>query len=127
MWRLLTDAAGIEVHLTKQSFWETFPTWPVAVVTLAVCGFASVYFLGAKGFCTYAWVARGGAPGPRAARIGRRQSAAAQAMSLRRKASQAAIWESSMYSSGRWAWSMEPGPQTTAEKPASWNSPPSVP
>ena len=34
-------------------FWETFPTWPVAVLTLVVCGFAVVYFLGAKGFCTY--------------------------------------------------------------------------
>ena len=28
------------------------------------------------------------------------------------------IWEMSTYSSGWWAWSMEPGPQMTVEKPA---------
>ncbi len=42
------------VALTKSDFWETFPPWPVALVTFAVCGFVIVYFLGAKGFCTYA-------------------------------------------------------------------------
>lgn len=41
------------VHLTTTSFWATFPSWPVALLTLAFCGFAVVYFLGAKGFCTY--------------------------------------------------------------------------
>lgn len=39
--------------LTKVDFWATFPPWPVALATFAVCGFAIVYFLGAKGFCTY--------------------------------------------------------------------------
>lgn len=39
--------------LTRGEFWATFPPWPVALVTFAVCGFVVVYFLGAKGFCTY--------------------------------------------------------------------------
>lgn len=34
-------------------FWATFPPWYVAIPFLLVCGFACVYFLGAKGFCTY--------------------------------------------------------------------------
>jgi len=41
-------------HVTKAEFWETFPGPVIAVLTLAVCGFAIVYFLGNKGFCTYA-------------------------------------------------------------------------
>lgn len=40
--------------LTREDFWATFPPWPVALATFAVCGFVTVYFLGAKGFCTYA-------------------------------------------------------------------------
>jgi tetratricopeptide (TPR) repeat protein/NAD-dependent dihydropyrimidine dehydrogenase PreA subunit len=40
-------------QLTKGDFWATFPPWPVALATFAVCGFVIVYFLGAKGFCTY--------------------------------------------------------------------------
>jgi polyferredoxin len=43
----------LQMGLTKQKFWETFPPWYVAVPFLAVCGFAAVYFLGAKGYCTY--------------------------------------------------------------------------
>lgn len=35
-------------------FWATFPAWYIAVPFLLVCGFVTVYFLGAKGFCTYA-------------------------------------------------------------------------
>lgn len=51
----LGDELGpVEVALTKSDFWSTFPPWPVALATFAVCGFAIVYFLGAKGFCTYA-------------------------------------------------------------------------
>lgn len=42
------------VELTTDAFWETFPPWPVALLTIAVCGFWIIYFLGAKGFCTYA-------------------------------------------------------------------------
>ena len=41
-------------ELTTAAFWDTFPGWIVGILTLLVCGFATVYFLGAKGFCTYA-------------------------------------------------------------------------
>ncbi len=41
-------------HLVTSTFWETFPSVSVAVPFLFVCGFMTVYFLGSKGFCTYA-------------------------------------------------------------------------
>ena len=41
-------------HLLTEDFWATFPGLWVALLTLVVCGFAVVYFLGSKGFCTYA-------------------------------------------------------------------------
>ena len=41
-------------HLVTSSFWETFPSVAVAIPFLFVCGFMTVYFLGSKGFCTYA-------------------------------------------------------------------------
>ncbi|HXD31110.1 MAG TPA: 4Fe-4S binding protein [Pyrinomonadaceae bacterium] len=41
-------------HLVTSNFWETFPTLAVAVPFLFICGFVTVYFLGSKGFCTYA-------------------------------------------------------------------------
>jgi tetratricopeptide (TPR) repeat protein/ferredoxin len=41
-------------HLVTTDFWATFPTLAVAVPFLFVCGFMTVYFLGSKGFCTYA-------------------------------------------------------------------------
>lgn len=41
-------------HLVTSNFWETFPSVWVAVPFLFVCGFMTVYFLGQKGFCTYA-------------------------------------------------------------------------
>lgn len=49
------DAAfpGFSNHLTTTEFWRTFPRLAVAVPFLLVCGFAAVYFLGSKGFCTY--------------------------------------------------------------------------
>lgn len=37
----------------KKDFWATFPPWYIAIPFLGVCGFAAVYFLGSKGFCTY--------------------------------------------------------------------------
>ncbi|MFI4898328.1 MAG: 4Fe-4S binding protein, partial [Phycisphaerales bacterium JB059] len=40
--------------LIVEDFWETFPAWYVAIPFLLIIGFATVYFLGAKGFCTYA-------------------------------------------------------------------------
>src|SRR6266850_1484789 len=41
-------------HLVTSNFWETFPSVAVAIPFLFVCGFMTVYFLGSKGFCTYA-------------------------------------------------------------------------
>jgi tetratricopeptide (TPR) repeat protein/ferredoxin len=41
-------------HLVTTNFWETFPSFAVAVPFLFICGFMTVYFLGQKGFCTYA-------------------------------------------------------------------------
>jgi tetratricopeptide (TPR) repeat protein/ferredoxin len=41
-------------HLVTSNFWETFPSVPVAIPFLFICGFMTVYFLGQKGFCTYA-------------------------------------------------------------------------
>ncbi len=39
--------------LMTSEFWETFPGPVFAVLTIVVCGLAAVYFLGAKGFCSY--------------------------------------------------------------------------
>ncbi|HMN95037.1 MAG TPA: tetratricopeptide repeat protein [Phycisphaerales bacterium] len=44
---------GWSLHLTTENFWATFPGPWVAVPFLFVCGFATVYFLGSKGYCTY--------------------------------------------------------------------------
>jgi len=41
-------------HLVTTNFWLTFPTVAVAIPFLFICGFVTVYFLGQKGFCTYA-------------------------------------------------------------------------
>ena len=41
-------------HLMTTDFWATFPPLAVAVPFLFICGFMTVYFLGSKGFCTYA-------------------------------------------------------------------------
>ena len=41
-------------HLVTTNFWDTFPTVSVAIPFLFICGFMTVYFLGQKGFCTYA-------------------------------------------------------------------------
>lgn len=40
-------------HLMKAEYWETFPGPVMAIITFVVCGFVAVYFLGAKGYCTY--------------------------------------------------------------------------
>jgi len=45
---------GVTSSFTTTDFWATFPGLVVALLTFGVCGFAIVYFLGAKGFCTYA-------------------------------------------------------------------------
>jgi tetratricopeptide (TPR) repeat protein/ferredoxin len=41
-------------HFSTYDFWDRFPGWFVGGLTIFVCGFAIVYFLGNKGFCTYA-------------------------------------------------------------------------
>ena len=41
-------------HLITTEFWVTFPPVWIAIPFLFVCGFMTVYFLGQKGFCTYA-------------------------------------------------------------------------
>lgn len=49
----VSQLAGFSNHLIVEDFWRTFPPWYVAIPFLFVCGFAMVYFLGSKGFCTY--------------------------------------------------------------------------
>jgi len=41
-------------HVVRSGFWDTFPGYGVAALTVLVCGVAIIYFLGPKGFCTYA-------------------------------------------------------------------------
>lgn len=41
-------------HIVTTDFWATFPPVMVAIPFLFICGFMTVYFLGSKGFCTYA-------------------------------------------------------------------------
>ncbi|QQS40429.1 MAG: tetratricopeptide repeat protein [Acidobacteriota bacterium] len=45
---------GFTNHLITTDFWATFPPVAVAIPFLFICGFLTVYFLGQKGFCTYA-------------------------------------------------------------------------
>lgn len=44
---------GFTNHLMTDDFWGKFPPWYVGVPFIAICGLATVYFLGAKGFCSY--------------------------------------------------------------------------
>ena len=44
---------GFSNHLMTTGFWDTFPGPVFAVLTILTCGFAAVYLLGAKGFCSY--------------------------------------------------------------------------
>lgn len=55
-WRLWSGEpfGRVETEWTTPHFWATFPGWVIGGLTFLVCGFAAVYFLGAKGFCTYA-------------------------------------------------------------------------
>jgi len=47
------DPHGLTAGFVVPDFWATFPAWYVAIPFLLICGFATVYFLGSKGFCTY--------------------------------------------------------------------------
>ncbi len=40
--------------LTTKEFWSTMPGIAMSIPFLLVCGFATVWFLGQKGYCTYA-------------------------------------------------------------------------
>ena len=59
-WRFLTSAEPgplippLSNHLMTDDFWGTFPSVAVALPFLFICGFLTVWFLGQKGFCTYA-------------------------------------------------------------------------
>ena len=44
---------GFDDHFIVEDFWATFAPWQIAVPFLLVCGFMTVYFLGAKAFCSY--------------------------------------------------------------------------
>lgn len=44
---------GFRTEFIVEDFWATFPGLMIAIPFLLIIGFASVYFLGAKGFCTY--------------------------------------------------------------------------
>jgi len=44
---------GFKPHFYTEDFWATFASWPVAIPFLLVCGFATVYFMGAKAYCSY--------------------------------------------------------------------------
>lgn len=53
-WFVGTPRPKLSNHLLTSDFWATFPGPVVAILTFAVAGMGIVYFLGAKGFCTYA-------------------------------------------------------------------------
>src|SRR5580765_1454359 len=44
---------GWSNRLVTDDLWATFPGPLFGALTFATCGFAAVYFLGAKGYCTY--------------------------------------------------------------------------
>ncbi len=52
-WEPTSAFPGLSNHFVTDNFWATFPGPVFAILTFAICGFAAVYFLGAKGFCTY--------------------------------------------------------------------------
>ena len=50
---LRTDAGGWASFMTTD-FWRNLPGPGITILTFVVCGFAVVYFLGSRAFCTYA-------------------------------------------------------------------------
>ncbi len=52
-WVAGRPAPDLELHLTTNDFWATFPGPVISVLTFLVCGGLVVWWLGAKGFCTY--------------------------------------------------------------------------
>lgn len=52
----LLEGAGFAptgTSLSTEEFWRTFPSWPLAILSVLVCGVVIIWLLGAKGFCTY--------------------------------------------------------------------------
>jgi len=44
---------GIALNLTTRHIWEGLPSVWIAIPFLLLCGFGTVYFLGARGLCRY--------------------------------------------------------------------------
>lgn len=44
---------GFRAELVSGDLWEGLPSWGMAIPFLLLCGFATVYFLGARGLCRY--------------------------------------------------------------------------
>lgn len=49
----VADFNGFETEFVIEDYWATFPAWYMVPPFIFVIGFASVYFLGSKGYCTY--------------------------------------------------------------------------
>ncbi|MBX3395891.1 MAG: 4Fe-4S binding protein [Phycisphaerae bacterium] len=56
VWSALNGHSGPEItlHLTRTGYWDTFPGPVFAVLSVLFAGIVIIYFLGPKGFCTYA-------------------------------------------------------------------------
>ncbi len=46
--------AAISWKLTTTDFWSSMPGWAMSIPFIFLCGFVTVWFLGQKGYCTYA-------------------------------------------------------------------------
>lgn len=44
---------GLSTDFMTQELWDGLPSWVVAIPFLLLCGFGTVYFLGARGLCRY--------------------------------------------------------------------------
>lgn len=47
------DFPGFSADWMTADLWDGLPSWQVAIPFLLLCGFATVYFLGARGLCRY--------------------------------------------------------------------------
>ncbi len=50
--RIAKDGEGWASFVTSD-YWRNLPSWPIAALTFAVCGFVIVYLLGSRSFCHY--------------------------------------------------------------------------
>lgn len=53
-WEGIPQPQASRFEWTTAAFWQTFPGFGVGLATFLICGFAVVWLLGSKGFCTYA-------------------------------------------------------------------------